>query len=65
MLRFICQNGNATFYQWRTGTVPKQVRKASEIDDTGATSKDIDEVWVLLNRKTSESDLCTSVASWP
>ena len=45
MLRFICENGNATVYQWRTGAVPKQVRKVSQIDGTDKISKDIDEVW--------------------
>lgn len=44
MLRFICENGNATVYQWRTGALPKQVRKVSQIDGTDKISKDIDEI---------------------
>ena len=44
MLDFICKNGNATVYQWRTGIIPKEVRKQNTKGDTDMKSKDVDEV---------------------
>ena len=48
MLEFICKNGNATVYEWRTGTTPKEVRKEKSLCDANLTKRDGIEVRCLL-----------------
>lgn len=40
MLEFICKYGNATVYQWRKGTVPKEIQKENSAGDSDAVSND-------------------------
>lgn len=45
MLEFICKYGNATVYQWRKGTVPKEIQKENSAGDSDAVSNDTEIEW--------------------
>lgn len=47
MMEFICNNGNATVYQWNTGTAPKEIRRENQAISADVGSNDVEVIYAF------------------